>query len=143
MIKDFDNNILYDKYRDQAGRLVGLALEINLRKYYVYSVYALCCTNSNQSAENEVFLNQLTEQYALRRSQGFTVILAGDLNCIRNTDLDASGGTPRTFIRQKHNGLTEWNPKIIFTTYCVFSNQTHKLKLGSTVSEILVNYFDG
>jgi exonuclease III len=99
-IRDFDIKVLDDNFKDNDGRQVGTALQINETKYFIISVYAPCVNSTRQSCENRTFLDSLRAEMVSRRNDGYKVIAAGDLNVIRDEVLDARGGMPRVFKSQ-------------------------------------------
>ena len=78
------------------GRLLGKMITINERKFYLISAYAPCCdTSSATRSANLDFLRRAQNLMICQRALEHTVVLGGDLNFIRDEELDARGGTPR------------------------------------------------
>ena len=71
---------------------------------YLISAYAPCCDATKQKLKANIdFLKRLERLVMEKKARGLEVIVAGDLNFIRDTFLDADGGNPTL-----HKEQTEW-----------------------------------
>ena len=77
------------------GRLLGKLVIVNNQPFYLISIYAPCCDTSQATrAANLQVLRQAQNLMVCQRALGHTVILGGDLNFIRDQEIDAKGGNP-------------------------------------------------
>ena len=88
-----------DEYDNGKGSIVGRTVDAGPMKLYLLSAYAPCCSKSSQT-ENLSFLKSLEKIIMEKKSKGFEVIVTGDLNFIRDPNLDASGGKPTVYKAQ-------------------------------------------
>ena len=80
----------------EDGRLIGKLITINKQSFYLLSAYAPCTDTSQASrVANLELLRRAQNLMVCQRALGHTVVLGGDLNFIRDIDLDAIGGNPR------------------------------------------------
>ena len=87
-----------DDYSDNNGSITGKLIKIEEYNIYVISAYAPCCGNDTQKlTKNLKFLTNLEKIIMDKRSAGLEVIIAGDLNFIRDAYLDADGGEPKVY----------------------------------------------
>ena len=91
-----------DAFEDGNGSLLGRTVVAGPMTLYIISAYAPCCSGSTQ-ASNLTFLKKLEKLIAEKQAKGLEVIVAGDLNFIRDTHLDADGGNPVV-----HKGQADW-----------------------------------
>ena len=93
----FGKNMSSDfEHISDDGRLLGKLLTINKEKFYLISCYAPCCDTSQATRlANLQLLRKAQNLMICQRALGHTVVLGGDLNFIRDEDLDAKGGNPR------------------------------------------------
>ena len=86
------------------GRLIGKLVVVNNQPIYLISIYAPCCDTSNATrAANLQILQQAQNLMVCQRALGHRVYLGGDLNFIRDVDLDSRGGNPRV-----HDPQANW-----------------------------------
>ena len=72
------------------GRLIGKLVVVNNQPIYLISIYAPCCDTSNATrAANLQILQQAQNLMVCQRALGHRVYLGGDLNFIRDVDLDS------------------------------------------------------
>ena len=89
-------------FEDDNGSLLGRTVVAGPMTFYIISAYALCCSGSTQTC-NLAFLKKLEKLIAEKQAKGLEVMAAGDLNCIRDSNLDASGGNPVV-----HKAQADW-----------------------------------
>ena len=90
-----------EDYNDDDGRIIGRTYQIEDIKLYILSVYApVCDTGTQVLAKNMAFLKQIEKVVMDKKKKGLEVILAGDLNFIRDDFLDADGGRPKVYTEQ-------------------------------------------
>ena len=91
-----------EDYSDDKGRVIGRTIQLDGFKIYVISAYAPCVDSTTiRQQANYDFLKNLEQIIISKRSKGLEVLVGADLNFIRDSELDASGGEPKTFKRQQ------------------------------------------
>ena len=86
---------------DTDGRLCGIGVKMWTKKFYLLSAYAPCCDSTASTRNSNLqFLQLLAAKMVEKRALGYDVIAGGDLNFIRDEELDAAGGHPKVYNAQ-------------------------------------------
>ena len=96
ILADDSNDYNYSK-----GSMIGRTININDIKIYVISAYAPCVNSTTHGQQmNLDFLTQLEQLAMSKRAKGLEVLIGADLNFIRDSELDATGGDPKLYKNQ-------------------------------------------
>jgi hypothetical protein len=93
----------WNRGENKRGRLVAIGVEIGSKKYIIVSIYAPNTNSADQRAESREFLAYARGEIQKVIADGYTPIIAGDFNFIRDPFLDAPDGEAVT-----HDTLTDW-----------------------------------
>ena len=82
-----------DDHISNDGRLIGKIITVSDQAFYLISAYApVCDTSQAARAANLELLRRAQNLMVCKRALGYKVFLGGDLNFIRDEELDARGG---------------------------------------------------
>ena len=86
---------------DNNGSIVGRNIKAAGIEIFLLSVYAPCCDSTiAKQTQNLNFLKKVEQIAMEKKAKGMEIIISGDLNFIRDSFLDADGGSPTVFKRQ-------------------------------------------
>ena len=128
--KNSNIELLDDSFNDSDGRICGQGIKLNHEKFYLFSAYAPCLDASQATRINHLnFLQNVAGKMVEKRALGYQVIVGGDLNCIRDDELDSKGGHPKVYQEQSdwfmsmentldfHDSHRFFNPDKLMTTW--------------------------